>query len=154
MLSISRVRRTFKFVQSRARHYIRCPYFLYLSNYKEIYVPYSQIASQRGSFFERSVLASISQKTGYDIVRVKQGTDLLIGTGLYAFNKQVNTEFYANGSIALGVGTLKPDIILSEISGNSAEITIMEIKNSEELKPIITYKLTSTSWPWRNICQR
>jgi len=137
----------FKFVPSRARYYIRCPYFLYLSNNKEIYIPYSQIASRKGNFFEKLTLNRISEKTGYEISKAKQVTDLLRASGLYTLNKQVNTEFYVAGNVVFKVGMLKPDLILSEKAKNSIEITIIEIKHSDDLKvyhylQAYIYKLT------------
>ena len=137
----------FKFVPSRARYYIRCPYFLYLSNNKEIYIPYSQIASQKGNFFEKLTLNRISEKTGYEINKAKQVTDLLRASGLYTLNKQVDTEFYVTGNVVFKVGMLKPDLILSEKAQNSIEITIIEIKHSDDLKvyhylQAFIYKLT------------
>ena len=110
-----------KFVPSRARYYIRCPYFLYLSNNKEIYIPYSQIARQKGNFFEKIVLNRISEKTGYEISKAKQVTDLLKRGGLYTLNKQVDTEFYVTENVVFKVGMLKPDLILSEKAKNSIE---------------------------------
>jgi hypothetical protein len=137
----------FKFVPSRARYYIRCPYFLYLSNNKEIYIPYSQIASQKGNFFEKLTLNRISEKTGYEISKANQVTDLLRASGLYTLNKQVDTEFYVTGNVVFKVGMLKPDLILSEKAQNSIEITIIEIKHSDDLKvyhylQAFIYKLT------------
>jgi len=136
-----------KFVPSRARYYIRCPYFLYLSNNKEIYIPYSQIASQKGNFFEKIILNRISEKTGYEISKAKQVTDLLKRGGLYTLNKQVDTEFYVTENVVFKVGMLKPDLILSEKAKNSIEITIIEIKHSDDLKvyhhlQAYIYKLT------------
>lgn len=137
----------FKFVPSRARYYIKCPYFLHLSNNKEIYIPYSQIASQKGNFFEKLLLNRISEKTGYEISKAKQVTDLLKASGLYTLNKQVHTEFYVTGNVVFRVGMLKPDLILSRKAKDNIEITIIEIKHSDDLKvyhylQAYIYKLT------------
>jgi CRISPR/Cas system-associated exonuclease Cas4 (RecB family) len=136
-----------KFVPSRARYYIKCPHFLYLSNNKEIYIPYSQIASQKGNFFEKIVLNKISENTGYEISRAKQVTDILKANGLYTLNKKVDTEFYSTRNVGFTVGMLKPDLILSTKANNGVEISVIEIKNSDDLKPhhcvqAYIYKLT------------
>ena len=136
-----------KFVPSRARYYLKCPHFLYLSNHKDIYIPYSQIASQKGKLFEKNVLAQISENTGYEIRKAKQVTDVLNTNGLFTLNKQVDTEFYADRHVGFKVGLLKPDLVLSERTVNGNVITIFEIKNSDDLKiyhylQAYTYKLT------------
>ncbi len=124
-----------KFVPSRARYYIRCPYFLYLSNHKEIHVPYPQIAGRKGNYFERIVLKRISEETGYEISKAAQVTDLLKADGFYTLNKRIDTEFFAEKNIGFRVGMLKPDLILSEKAKSSIQITILEIKNCDLLKP-------------------
>jgi hypothetical protein len=136
-----------KFVPSRARYYIKCPYFLYLSNIKNIYIPYPRIASLKGNFFESVVLDRFSGETGYEIGKAKQVTDLLEADGLYTLNKRVNIEFYAEGNVGFRVGILKPDLILSEMTSGKIRITVMEIKNSDCLMPYhllqaYVYKLT------------
>jgi hypothetical protein len=136
-----------KFVPSRARYYIKCPYFLYLSNNKEIRIPYPQIASRKGNFFEKSVLRRISEKAGYEINKASHVIDILKADGLYTLNKRVNTEFYAEKNIRFKVGMLKPDLILSEKTRRRVQITILEIKNSDCLRPYhylqaYVYKLT------------
>lgn len=133
MMSPGKIR--LKFVPSRARYYMRCPYFLYLSNNKEIRIPYPQIASRKGYFFEGIVLKRISEETGYEISKAAQVTDLLSADGLYILNKRVDTEFYAEKNVGFKVGMLRPDLILSEKAKSSVQITIMEIKNSDCLRP-------------------
>ena len=136
-----------KFVPSRARYYIRCPYFLYLSNMKDIYIPYPQIASRKGNFFEGVVLDKVSGQAGHEISRANQVTDILNADGLYTLSKRVDTEFYAGENIGFKVGILKPDLILSERAGSGFQITVLEIKNCDRLMPYhylqaYVYKLT------------
>lgn len=136
-----------KFVPSRSRYYIKCPYFLYLSNIKDIYIPYPRIASRKGNLFEGVVLDRFSGKTGYDITKANRVTDLIGADGLYTLNKRVNTEFFAKGNVAFRVGVLKPDLLLSERTNGGIRITVLEIKNSDRLLPYhflqaYVYKLT------------
>jgi hypothetical protein len=136
-----------KFVPSRARYYVKCPYFLCLSNNRGIHIPYPQIASRKGNYFERNVILRISDKTGYEINRADRVTDLLKADGLYTLNRKVDTEFYAEKNIGLKVGMLKPDLILSEKTSRGVLITVLEIKNSRFLRPYhylqaYVYKLT------------
>ncbi len=136
-----------KFVPSRARYYISCPYFLFLSNHKEIRIPYPQMASRKGKFFEKNVLRTISEETGHKINRVMQVVDLLRADGLYTLNKRVDTEFYAAGTTGFKVVMLRPDLILSKMTEGGVHVTILEIKNADCLRPYhylqaYVYKLT------------
>jgi hypothetical protein len=136
-----------KFVPSRARYYIKCPYFLYLSNAINIYISYPLLASRKGNFFEGIVMQKFSGGTGYEIRRANQVTDLLEAEGLYTLNKRADTEFYASGNVGLSVGILKPDLVLSEKTQEGMRITILEIKNVDCLMPYhylqaYVYKLT------------
>ena len=136
-----------KVVPSRVRYYIKCPYFLYLSNHNEVFIPYSPVASQKGNYFEKSVLNRISRNTGFEIIKAKKISDLLSANGLYTLNKKVDAEFYADNNARFKIGMLKPDLIMSEITRNSIDLTIVEIKNSDDLQPYhllqaYIYKLT------------
>ncbi len=124
-----------KFVPSQARYYIRCPYFLYLSNVKDIYIPYPRLASRKGNFFEGVVHERVSEKSGYRINKARHLTDLIKTEGLYTLNKKVDTEFYTAENVGLRVLMLKPDLILSENTENGFIITILEIKNCDFLMP-------------------
>ncbi len=136
-----------KFVPSRARYYISCPYFLFLSNHREIRIPYPQMASRKGKFFEKNVLRTISKETGHEIDKAVQVADLLKADGLYTLNKRVDTEFYAAGNIGFKVVMLRPDLVLSKMIESGVHVTILEIKNSDCLRPYhylqaYVYKLT------------
>ena len=98
-------------------------------------MPYPQIASQKGNFFEIIVLNRISEKTGYEISRAREVTDILETYGLYTLNKKVDTEFYSTKDVGFKVGMLKPDLILSTKANDDVEISVIEIKNSDDLKP-------------------
>jgi len=110
-------------------------------------MPYSQIASQKGNFFEKIVLNRIAEKTGYEISRAREVTDILETNGLYTLNKKVDTEFYSTRNVGFKVGMLKPDLILSTRANNDIELSVIEIKNSDDLRPhhyvqAYIYKLT------------
>lgn len=136
-----------KFVPSRARYYLKCPYFLYLSNIRDIYMPYSQLASRKGSLFEKRALGRISEQRGHDIAKAVDVIDLLNGNGLYILNKKVDTEFYSTDDVGLRVSMLKPDLILSEKTESGVKISVLEIKNADCVMPYhylqaYVYKLT------------
>ncbi len=120
-----------KFIPSRARYYIKCPYFLYLSNTRNIHIPYSRIASRKGNLFEEVVDRRVSEEAGCGIKKALRVIDLLQAEGLYTLNRKVDTEFYSWNNIGLRVKMLKPDLILSERSESGIGITVLEIKNCD-----------------------
>ena len=116
--------KTLKYIPSRTRHYVACPYFLKLSNLVKIPIDEPHIVGiRRNQLFKDHVIERLAQRRGVQPIRTQKLIDVILNRGLILIAKKIDTIFFSTPDVGLEIEMSKPDIIETTI-GETIEVKI------------------------------
>ena len=118
-----------KYIPSRSKHYMACPYFLKLSNMIKIPIDEPHIVGiRRTQLFKDKVIERLAKKRGIEPVRTQRPIDIILSRGLILIAKKLDIIFFSASDIAMEIEMFKPDVIETTV-GENIEVNVKSIKN-------------------------
>ncbi len=121
--------RTLKYIPSRSKHYLACPYFLKLSNMVKIPIDEPHIVGiRRTQLFKDHVIERLAQRRGIEPVRTQKLIDVILNRRLILIAKKLDIVFFSTSDIGMEIEMFKPDVIETTV-GDNIEVNVKSIKN-------------------------
>lgn len=122
--------KTLKYIPSRSKHYLACPYFLKLSNMVKIPIAEPHVVGiRRTQLFKDHVIEHMARKRGIEPFRTQKPIDIILNRGLILMAKKLDAVFFTTSDVGMVIEMFKPDVIETTDNGKDIEVTVKSIKN-------------------------
>ena len=126
---------TLKYVPSRSIHYLKCPYFLKLSNIVDIPIDEPHIVGiQKTQLFKNEVIERLARRKGLTLIKAQRPLDIILNRGLILISTKLDTVFYQTEHVSMLIHMFKPDVVETSQTGEIIKVNVKSIKNTYDLK--------------------